>query len=91
LGWIAGKPDNCGRFFAINSSVQGRTILVVVLWLACRPVPASKIKKKSDDFRCLTIGVVPDSGSDELAGLAGTMQIKIEDGQHLYEFTYTLP
>ena len=39
----------------------------------------------------LTIGVVPDSGSDELAGLAGTMQIKIEGGQHLYEFTYTLP
>lgn len=39
----------------------------------------------------LTIGVVPDSGSDELAGLAGTMQIKIEGGQHSYEFTYTLP
>jgi uncharacterized protein DUF3224 len=39
----------------------------------------------------LTIGVVPDSGSDELAGLAGTMLIKIEGSQHLYEFTYTLP
>ena len=39
----------------------------------------------------LTIAVVPDSGSDELAGLAGTMQIKIEGGQHFYEFTYTLP
>jgi len=39
----------------------------------------------------LTISVVPDSGADELAGLAGTMQIKIEGGQHLYEFTYTLP
>ena len=38
----------------------------------------------------LTIGVVPDSGSDELAGLAGTMHIKIEGGQHSYEFTYTL-
>ncbi len=39
----------------------------------------------------LTITVVPDSGADELEGIAGTMAILIEDGQHRYELEYTLP
>ncbi len=30
--------------------------------------------------------VVPDSGTDELAGLSGELEIIIEDGQHRYEF-----
>ncbi len=38
----------------------------------------------------LTLEVVPDSGSCELTGLAGTMSINIEDGQHFYEFEYEL-
>lgn len=38
----------------------------------------------------LTISVVPDSGSEELTGLAGTMQIRIDGGQHFYDFSYTL-
>ncbi len=38
----------------------------------------------------LTITVVPDSGTGELAGLAGTMMIIIADGKHSYEFEYTL-
>ena len=39
----------------------------------------------------LNIIVVPDSGSGELAGLSGTMNIIIADGRHSYEFTYELP
>jgi hypothetical protein len=39
----------------------------------------------------LIISVVPDSGSDELQGLAGTLAITITDGEHFYEFEYTLP
>src|SRR3954452_22772640 len=39
----------------------------------------------------LTITVVPDSGTGELTGLAGTMGISIADGQHSYDFDYTLP
>ena len=39
----------------------------------------------------LSITVVPDSGTGDLAGLAGTMMIIIEDGKHSYEFEYTLP
>ena len=38
----------------------------------------------------LSIIVVPDSGTDQLVGLAGKMTIKIENGKHFYEFEYTL-
>ena len=39
----------------------------------------------------LVITVVPDSGTEELTGLAGTMKIIVADGKHSYEFEYTLP
>ncbi len=35
--------------------------------------------------------VVPGSGTGELKGIAGTFTIKIENGQHFYDFDYTLP
>lgn len=38
----------------------------------------------------LSVTVVPDSGTDALAGLTGTMTIDIDSGQHAYSFTYTL-
>jgi hypothetical protein len=37
------------------------------------------------------VTVVPDSGTGELEGLTGTMNIIIADGKHAYEFDYTLP
>ena len=39
----------------------------------------------------LSVTVVPDSGTGELAGLAGKLSIQITDGKHSYEFDYTLP
>jgi hypothetical protein len=42
--------------------------------------------------RDLTITVIPDSATGELAGLSGRMNIDIQPGgKHFYEFTYTLP
>jgi hypothetical protein len=38
----------------------------------------------------LVIGVVPDSGTDQLMGLSGSMTINIVDGEHFYDFEYTL-
>jgi hypothetical protein len=38
----------------------------------------------------LSVTVVPDSGTDELTGLTGKMAINIADGNHSYEFEYTL-
>lgn len=39
----------------------------------------------------LTITVIPDSGTDDLTGLTGRMNIIIADGKHSYDFEYTLP
>jgi hypothetical protein len=40
----------------------------------------------------LSITVVPDSGTEELRGLAGTVKIRIDpDGKHFYSFDGTLP
>jgi Protein of unknown function (DUF3224) len=38
----------------------------------------------------LNIIVVPDSGTGELAGISGTMKIRIENGKHFYDFEYTI-
>ncbi len=39
----------------------------------------------------LSVTVVPDSGTGELTGLSGTMNIFIDGGKHSYDFEYTLP
>ena len=38
----------------------------------------------------LSVTVVPDSGTGELTGLSGKMDIKITDGKHFYEFDYSI-
>ena len=38
----------------------------------------------------LVITVVPDSGTDQLEGLKGTMKIDINAGKHSYELDYVL-
>lgn len=37
-----------------------------------------------------SVTVVPDSGTGQLEGLAGTMVIQIADGKHSYDFDYTI-
>jgi len=39
---------------------------------------------------CLSITVVPDSGTDELTGLSGTMTINRGEEGHSYEFEYSI-
>lgn len=41
--------------------------------------------------RELLVTVVPDSGTGELQGLAGRLDIRISDGRHEYTFDYSLP
>jgi len=38
----------------------------------------------------LTVTIVPDSGTEQLTGIAGRMTIIIADGKHSYELEYTL-
>ena len=37
----------------------------------------------------LAITVVPDSGTGDLAGLTGTMTIRVAEGKHFYDFSYS--
>ena len=39
----------------------------------------------------LSVTVVPDSGTGQLAGITGKMEITITEGKHFYEFDFTLP
>ena len=38
----------------------------------------------------LTVTVVPDSGTGDLAGMTGSMSINITDGKHFYELDYSV-
>ena len=39
----------------------------------------------------LTVTIVPDSGTGELAGISGTLDIDNDEGQHSYALDYQLP
>ncbi len=39
----------------------------------------------------LSVTVVPDSGTGDLVGIAGTLEIKIDGGEHSYIFDYSIP
>src|SRR5262245_45420039 len=64
----------------ITGTLDGRrgAFVVVHLGLMTRGAPS------------LSITIVPDSGTGELAGIAGKMDIQIVDGKHFYEIDYTL-
>ena len=38
----------------------------------------------------LSITIVPDSGTGELAGISGKLDLKIADGKHFYDIKYSL-
>ena len=78
-----GKPGSSGVYVAIErvtGSLHGRKGSFVLYHTG--------IMNKG--LPTLTIAVAPDSGTGELTGLGGTMNITIADGKHSYEFAYTL-
>lgn len=38
----------------------------------------------------LTVEIIPDSGTDDLSGISGTMEIDNDDGEHSYTLDYKL-
>lgn len=83
---------------AMSTSVQGSGVYVAVERVT------GKLNGRSGSFALhhmgvmnrgipqLTIKVVPDSGTGELAGLTGTLNIRIEPGgKHFYDFEFELP
>ena len=45
----------------------------------------------SANGQALSVIIVPDSGTDQLKGIAGNLDIDIRDGKHFYSMDYTLP
>ncbi|MGC1469023.1 MAG: DUF3224 domain-containing protein [Sphingorhabdus sp.] len=41
--------------------------------------------------QALSVIIVPDSGTDQLKGIAGSLDIDIREGKHFYSIDYTLP
>ncbi len=80
-----GDGEQSGAYVAIEKvtgSLQGRPGSFVLVHSAVmrQGVPEN-----------WSVTVVPDSGTEQLAGLSGTMQITITDGKHFYDFRYRLP
>ena len=44
----------------------------------------------ADGRQALSIVIVPHSGTGQLAGISGTLAIRIVDGQHFYDIDYSL-
>ena len=78
-----GAPGSSGAYVAIEKitgALDGRkgAFIVYHVGVMNRGVPELKL------------AVVPDSGTGELQGLAGSITIAIAEGKHSYDFAYTL-
>jgi Protein of unknown function (DUF3224) len=80
----AGSPDKGSAGYVaierVSGSLQGRNGAFVLMHSGTMHRGQSE----------LVIKVVPDSGTDALAGIAGTLDIKVTDGKHFYTLDYTL-
>ncbi|ODP33805.1 DUF3224 domain-containing protein [Pandoraea sp. ISTKB] len=83
LAFRSGTPGSAGyvAMETVRGTLQGHTGTFVLQHSSTmtRGVPTQSIT------------VVPDSGTDALSGLTGTVIITITDGQHAYAFDYVLP
>ncbi|MDI1463196.1 DUF3224 domain-containing protein [Catellatospora sp. KI3] len=75
-------PDSAGyvAIDQVTGTLHGRTGTFVL--------QHSGLMSRGDGT--LSVVVVPDSGTGELAGLRGTFAIDIVDGEHRYTFDYDL-
>ena len=80
----AGKPPTAGAVAMekVTGKLSGRTGTFVLEHSATMEQGATTH---------WSIVVVPGSGTGELAGIKGKMEIKVEDGKHSYVFDFTLP
>lgn len=80
----AGSAEGSGVYVAIErvtGTLQGRTGSFI---LHHRGVMTKGTPS-------LSVNVAPDSGTGELTGITGAMNIIITEGKHSYEFEYSLP
>lgn len=86
-----------GQMLMIMGSEKGSAGYVAMEWFT------GKLKGKPGKFAMqhkgvmnrgatsLSVTIVPDSGTVELTGIRGQMQIDIRQGQHFYTLEYDLP
>ncbi|MCZ6852915.1 MAG: DUF3224 domain-containing protein, partial [Gammaproteobacteria bacterium] len=86
-----------GEMLTVRTSVEGSAAYVAI------EVVTGKMAGLSGSFTVvhrgvmdrsvqeLSVTIVPDSGTDELTGIGGSMDIQIVEGQHQYVMTYSLP
>lgn len=89
------RATSNGQMLAINTDVKGSAGYVAMEWVK------GILHGRSGRFALqhsgtmtrgapnLSITVVPDSGTGELAGITGRMTIDIVDGKHHYGFDYS--
>jgi len=80
----AGSAEGSGVYLAVEKvtgTLNGRTgaFILYHTGIMTRKVPQ------------LSINIAPDSGTGQLAGITGKMNIIIANGKHSYELEYTLP
>lgn len=92
------EGPSVGQMLAVSTDVKGSAVYVAI-----ERVTAT-LTGRSGTFALhhtgimtrgapqLTVLVVPDSGTDQLTGIVGTMNIEFGDGgAHFYDFSYSLP
>jgi len=82
---VSGTVEGSGGYVAIeivSGSLQGRKCSFALVH--------SGTMKRGGEFNMI-IRVVPDSGTEQLAGLTGTLEIIIQGDKHFYNFDYDLP
>jgi len=85
----------CGHMLSAGTSVKGSAGYVAIDQVtgSLEGRKGSFVLQHSGSMRrgapSLSVMVVPDSGTGELAGLTGTLSINIVDGKHFYDFLYS--
>lgn len=89
--------SGCGEMLSAGTATPGSAVYVAIEQVTgtLHGRPGSFVFRHTGTMDrgqpSLTITVVPDSGTGELAGLRGDFQLEIVDGEHRYTFDYTLP
>lgn len=95
-GDLEGPSD--GEMMSVNGTVEGSAGAVAIERFSGSllgrkgsfALVHSATMKRGGDYNMI-IRVVPDSGTEELTGLTGRLEIIIEGKKHLYNFDYDLP
>jgi len=83
LALMSGSEKDSGGYVAmerVTGALQGRTGTFAL----------QHSGTMNRGAQSLTLTVVPDTGTGELAGISGVMKIIITDGKHFYDFDYTI-